>query len=122
MSDIIELIIDGERVKASQGDTILEAAMKNGIEIPNLCYSKKVTHTASCRLCMVKMKGKTATLPSCTVYAEDGMDFSAGDEVITPLKVIDTYSGKTYYWKVKTFDQKGNSSISEVFEFKTNKN
>ena len=53
-------------------------------------------------------------------YAEDGMDFSAGDEVITPLKVIDTDSGKTYYWKVKTFDQKGNTSLSEIFEFKTN--
>ncbi|MGB0836731.1 MAG: hypothetical protein ACPGRE_01425 [Flavobacteriaceae bacterium] len=53
-------------------------------------------------------------------HAVDGMDFNMGDEVITPLNVIDTESGKTYYWKVKTFDQKGNSSISEVFEFKTN--
>jgi NADH dehydrogenase/NADH:ubiquinone oxidoreductase subunit G len=34
----VSLTIDGKRIYAAAGTTILEAARKNGIEIPTLCY------------------------------------------------------------------------------------
>jgi hypothetical protein len=36
------------------------------------------------------------------------------------LSEITVSSNATYYWKVATFDSKGNSSESEIFNFKTN--
>jgi NADH dehydrogenase/NADH:ubiquinone oxidoreductase subunit G len=52
MSDKVKLMINGENIIADKGQTLLEAAISNGIDIPNLCYNKKVTHTAACRLCV----------------------------------------------------------------------
>ncbi len=73
MSDTITLFIDCRPVTAVPGETILEAALRNGIEIPNLCYNKKVSHTAACRLCIVMIEGRPGGIPSCTTQAEDGM-------------------------------------------------
>ena len=35
---MITLTIDGQKIQAEEGQTILEVARKNGIEIPTLCY------------------------------------------------------------------------------------
>ena len=51
-----------------------------------------------------------------------GMDSTALDlyeEVTTTYSYFQTEPGHTYYWKVKTIDAEGNSSMSELFEFKT---
>ncbi len=80
MSELVKIKIDGEDIKAIKGETILEAAMRHGIEIPNLCYSKKVSHTAACRLCIVKINGKPNTFPSCTMPVAEGMDIIAFDD------------------------------------------
>ena len=37
---MVRLTIDGVEVEAEEGSTILSAAAKAGIEIPNLCYLK----------------------------------------------------------------------------------
>ncbi len=73
MSDTITLWIDKQPITAIKGETILEAALRNGIEIPNLCYNKKVSHTASCRLCIVNIAGRPGAIPACTTPAEEGM-------------------------------------------------
>jgi hypothetical protein len=45
---------------------------------------------------------------------------SLGTTAETNLPDVPVTSGTTYYWKVKTTDSQGNSSTSEVFEFKVN--
>ena len=59
MSDqTVNLIIDGVRVTASKGATIMEAAEKSlGIKIPRLCYHPKLSMQGSCRVCIVEVKG-----------------------------------------------------------------
>ncbi len=37
---MIELTIDGKVIKTKPGTTILQAALGNGMYIPNLCYDK----------------------------------------------------------------------------------
>ena len=86
MCEFTNIIIDGKEIKALPGDTILEAAIKSGIEIPNLCYNKKVSHTAACRLCIVKIKGAPRIIPSCTIPVEEGMDITAFDEELEEMR------------------------------------
>ncbi len=77
MSETVTFKIDGHEVEGIKGETILEAALRNGIEIPNLCYNKKVTHTASCRLCIVNIEGRPGGIPSCTTPIADGLEVTA---------------------------------------------
>lgn len=77
MSDKIKFFIDQQPIEAIKGETILEAALRHGIMIPNLCHNKKVSHTASCRLCIVNIEGRPGAIPSCTTEAEEGMKVNA---------------------------------------------
>ena len=47
----ITLEIDGKKIKAKEGMTLLEAARKLGIEIPTLCYHEQVVPYGGCRIC-----------------------------------------------------------------------
>ena len=76
-SETVVIHIDGEPVEALPGETILEAALRSGIDIPNLCHSKKVSHTAACRLCIVNIEGRNGGIPSCTTPVEQGMKITA---------------------------------------------
>jgi formate dehydrogenase major subunit len=42
MDNVINLKINGKEVTAVKGQTILQVAKENGIDIPNMCYSEKV--------------------------------------------------------------------------------
>lgn len=72
MSDIIKIVIDGKEIEAKQGQTILQAAVDNGIFIPTLCAFEGITPKASCRLCTVKVNGRPMT--ACSTPAENGME------------------------------------------------
>lgn len=80
MDETVHIVIDGQTVQAFKRETILEAALRNGIEIPNLCYNKKISHTAACRLCIVSIEGRPGGIPSCTTPVEEGLRIS----VFTP--------------------------------------
>lgn len=44
----IKITIDGREITVENGITILEAATKNGIEIPTLCYHESVALYGAC--------------------------------------------------------------------------
>jgi bidirectional [NiFe] hydrogenase diaphorase subunit len=70
----INLKIDDKKIKAPEGDTILWAALNNGIYIPNLCaIYEKVQPSASCRLCFVEVEGENEPVISCTEPVKEGM-------------------------------------------------
>ena len=59
--------------------TILQVAKKHGIRIPTLCYLKKEESNfehkpASCRVCIVEVKGRRNLVPACATYITDGME------------------------------------------------
>jgi bidirectional [NiFe] hydrogenase diaphorase subunit len=69
----ISIRIDGELVNALEGQTILEAALSSGKNIPTLCYLKGLKSVGACRLCMVEVSGVDRLLPACTTPLQDGM-------------------------------------------------
>ncbi len=69
----ITLRIDGKECTTRAGNTVLEAALENGIDIPHLCYDPRLKPTGACRLCIVKVEGQRGLQSSCTRFAEEGM-------------------------------------------------
>ena len=53
----ITLTIDGKKIEAQEGMTILNVATQNGIKIPNLCYDGRVELYGACGLCTVEVEG-----------------------------------------------------------------
>lgn len=70
---MIKLFIDGTEVKVAEGKTILEAAFKAGIYIPNLCYHPELPPLGACRLCLVEIEHIPGYHPACTTKAQEGM-------------------------------------------------
>ncbi|MBF0559786.1 MAG: molybdopterin-dependent oxidoreductase [Nitrospirae bacterium] len=70
---MIELTIDGKHIKTEPGTTILQAALKNGLYIPNLCYDKRLRPYGGCRLCVVEIEGQKRLFAACSSPAEQGM-------------------------------------------------
>lgn len=68
------LKIDNIDVSGREGETILEVAKENGIEIPTLCYVEGLRAVGACRLCLVELKGSAKLLPACTTKIEEGME------------------------------------------------
>ncbi len=82
----INLQIDGKEVEAKQGQTILEVAKENGIEIPTLCHHEEISQTTSCYLCMVKDNNTGNYIPSCSANIADGMDIDASSDEIFDMR------------------------------------
>ena len=51
------LIIDGQKIEASDEMTILQAAQAAGIYIPVICAHPMLTPDGSCGLCLVEVEG-----------------------------------------------------------------
>ncbi len=68
----IRITIDGKECKGEFGQTILEIARANDIYIPTMCYLTKVLPIASCRMCVVDVKGVDGFILSCQEKATDG--------------------------------------------------
>jgi bidirectional [NiFe] hydrogenase diaphorase subunit len=68
------LRIDGRDVAGSDGQTILEVATENGIDIPTMCYLKGLSPTGQCRVCVVEVAGSNKLLPACDTAVSEGME------------------------------------------------
>ena len=61
----MKITIDGKEVEAQEGQSVLEAAKLNNIEIPALCYHPDLCVKANCRLCLVEIEGIPAPQTAC---------------------------------------------------------
>ena len=87
---MVNLTIDGKQVTVSKTATIYEAAVEAGVEIPVLCYAKKLLPYGACRICLVEvgqMKGRL--IPACTTPVTEGMVVtSISDEIRKVRKTV----------------------------------
>jgi bidirectional [NiFe] hydrogenase diaphorase subunit len=78
--DVKTLVIDEVEVSARAGQTILEVARENEIEIPTLCHLEGLSDVGACRLCLVEIKGSNKLLPACVATVQEGMEVSTNTE------------------------------------------
>jgi formate dehydrogenase alpha subunit len=69
----MNITINGISCTAKTGQTIVEIARENGIEIPTLCYHPDLSLDGSCRVCMVEIEGRSSPVAACMQPVSDGM-------------------------------------------------
>ncbi len=85
---MIRLNINGREVSGHKGQTILQIARENGIEIPTMCYDDRLEIYGACGLCVVEIKGSPKLARACATQAADGMVIDTMSErVIASRKV-----------------------------------
>src|SRR4030042_5161833 len=83
--------IDSREFKAEEGQTILQVARENGIEIPAMCHNEAIEPYGACRLCIVEIsKGRrTKIVTSCLYPVEEGLDVKTNSpRVISNRKML----------------------------------
>jgi formate dehydrogenase major subunit len=78
----VKFLLDGKEVVARNGETIWQVAMREGIEIPHLCYSPEPGYRAdgNCRACMVDIEGERVLAASCIREPTEGMKVKANSD------------------------------------------
>ena len=76
----ITLTIDGKVCSGVYGETILEIARRNDLYIPTMCNLSKVSPIASCRMCVVQVKGVDGDILSCQEKAVNGIEVIVNNE------------------------------------------
>ena len=82
---LVNVTIDGHEIKAQAGQTILEAALAAGIDIPTLCHHPALEPIGACRICLVEVEKQRNLQPACTFKVADGMVVHTESE-----KVVET--------------------------------
>lgn len=83
---MITLTIDGEIIETESGTTVLQAALRYGMDIPHLCYHPELSIVGSCRLCMVEVEGQDSPVISCSLACEKGMIVHTESEQLASLR------------------------------------
>ena len=67
------LVLDGNTVEFTAGETLYNVAERNRREVPTLCYDPRLEPFGACRLCVVEVEGQRNPVASCTTKALAGM-------------------------------------------------
>ncbi len=86
MSNTVDLTIDGKKVKVAEGITIVDAAEKAGVHIPNLCYLKGMKGIGACRMCVVEVEGGRGPVTACTAKVKDGMNITTDSDKLIEMR------------------------------------
>ena len=80
--EMVNIKINNMPLSVPKGISILEAARMAGIEIPTLCYLKKINEIGACRICMVEVKGARSLVTACVYPVNEGMEISTNTELV----------------------------------------
>jgi len=83
---MIQAKINNIPITVPEGTTILQAAQKVHIKIPTLCKHPDLPPTASCGICIVRMKGSNKMLRACCTPVEENMDIITHDPEIVEVR------------------------------------
>ncbi|VWX57858.1 Formate dehydrogenase H [Burkholderiales bacterium 8X] len=73
----IDFMLDGKPAQAFEGETILKAAERHGVQVPRLCYMDGMRPDGNCRSCVVEVKGERTLAASCCRVVTPGMEVEA---------------------------------------------
>ena len=89
MANTVKLTINGRKITAEEGKTILYAARENNIYIPTLCENEAVAPYGACRLCIVEIttaRGRQRLVTSCIYQVEDGLTVNTDTERVRNIR------------------------------------
>lgn len=78
----VNITINGEKIAADCGETILQAARRHNIEIPTLCYDEGLNPYGACGLCVVAMEGSDRLFRACATQVAEGQVIYTDTEAV----------------------------------------
>ena len=82
MADLVKFTIDGRELEMPAGTLAIEAAKRNGIEIPSFCYYEGYSLQAACRMCLVEVERMPKLQVACTLPVAQGMVIKTDSEPV----------------------------------------
>lgn len=81
----VNVTIDGKPITVEEGTTILEAAKTINVRVPTLCHLNLeelnlLNEVASCRVCVVEVKGRRPLMPACATPVAEGMEVTTNSK------------------------------------------
>ena len=73
MPNSVKFTINDRQLEAPAGTLVIEAAKRNGIEIPSFCYYEGLALQAACRMCLVEIEKAPKLMVACTTPVAEGM-------------------------------------------------
>ena len=67
------IFIDGKELEFKQGQTVLQVAIENGIDIPHFCWHPGLSVSGNCRICLVEIEKLPKLAIACSTQASEGM-------------------------------------------------
>jgi formate dehydrogenase major subunit len=74
---MVAVLVDGKRIEAADGATVLQALQLAGVHVPTLCHDDRIAPLGACRTCLVHVKGWPKPVPACMTRLTDGMEIEA---------------------------------------------
>ncbi len=76
----IRFSLNNQALEAFEGESILNAAKRHGVDIPHLCFKDGYRADGNCRACVVEIDGERALAPSCCRNVSAGMQVRSDSE------------------------------------------
>jgi len=78
---LVEVIVDGVKVRVAPGTTALQACEKAGVEIPRFCYHERLSVAGNCRMCLVEVVKVPKPVASCAWPVTPGMEIKTNSPI-----------------------------------------
>lgn len=65
--------LDGRAVEFKPGESLIQAATRENVEIPYYCWHPRLSVAANCRMCLVEVEKAPKLVPACQTECKDGM-------------------------------------------------
>ena len=85
---MIAFKLNDQTVQAYEGESILHAAQRNGVDIPHLCHKDGLRADGNCRACVVEIKGERTLAPSCCRTATAGLEVLVSERAVKSQKMV----------------------------------
>lgn len=113
--EMVNIKINNMPLSVPKGISILEAARMAGIEIPTLCYLKKINEIGACRICMVEVKGARSLVTACVYPVNEGMEiFTNTERVRKSRKMTLELILSTHYRKCLSCVRSGTCELQQL--------
>lgn len=126
-----QLIVDGYKITAEDGDLLIDILCREGIRTPSLCYSPGLSKPGTCRACLVEVKGTKGSVPACEIVINSDMQINASsmsleqDHKAVLSMLLDHYNDDDFseehtefaYW-LRKYDLAPATSEGRILPFK----
>jgi NADH-quinone oxidoreductase subunit G len=78
----VTFTLNGQQIVTPAGTLVIEAAKKQGVEVPSFCYYPGLSLQAACRMCLVEVEKMPKLQTACTLVATEGMVVKSDTEQV----------------------------------------